>query len=68
MSLKHGYAGSDQGMEEFLMGMGRRKFLKPIYQELVKTAAGKERAREIYAKARPRYHSISQRTLDEIVQ
>ena len=26
------------------------------------------RAREIYAKARPRYHSISQRTLDEIVK
>ncbi len=68
VSLKQGYEGSDQRMEEFLMGMGRRKFLKPIYQELVKTPAGRERAREIYAKARPRYHSISQRTLDEIVQ
>ena len=54
--------------EEFLMGMGRRKFLKPIYQELVKTPEGHERARDIYARARPRYHSISQRTLDEIVQ
>jgi hypothetical protein len=68
VSLKHGYKGSDQRMEEFLLGMGRRKFLKPIYQELVKTPEGKERAREIYATARPRYHSISQRTLDEIVQ
>ncbi len=68
VSLKHGYAGSDQRMEEFLVGMGRRKFLKPIYQELVKTPEGRERAREIYATARPRYHSISRRTLDEIVQ
>jgi aminopeptidase N len=68
VSLEQGYAGTDQRMEEFLMGMGRRKFLKPIYQELVKTPEGLERAREIYATARPRYHAISQRTLDEIVQ
>lgn len=66
-SLEHGYLGADQRMEEFLMGMGRRKFLKPIYQELMQTPEGRERAREIYARARPRYHSISRGTLDEIV-
>ena len=33
--------------------MGRRKFLKPIYTELMKTPEGQERAREIYPKARP---------------
>jgi aminopeptidase N len=67
VSLEHGYHGADQSAEAFLLGMGRRKFLKPIYQEMVKTPEGLERARDIYSRARPRYHAISQRTLDEIV-
>ena len=47
--------------------MGRRKFLKPIYTELMKTPEGQERARRIYAKARPGYHPIAQTTIDGIV-
>ena len=34
-----------------LTEQGRRKFLKPLYEELVKTPAGKERAVAIYKKA-----------------
>ena len=68
LSLRQGYHGADKAAERFLLNIGRRKFLKPIYQEMMKTPEGQERAREIYQRARPRYHSITQRTLDEIVQ
>jgi len=47
--------------------VGRRKFLKPIYSELMKTPEGQERARQIYEKARAGYHPIAQHTLDGIV-
>jgi hypothetical protein len=67
LAVRHGYRPADARLEEFLTAQGRRKYLKPIYEELVKTDAGRARAKAIYAKARPLYHSISRRTLDEIV-
>ena len=47
---------------------GRRKFLKPLYTELAKTEGGKQRARAIYAQARPRYHAVSSEAIDKILQ
>ena len=51
-----------------LCSVGRRKFLKPIYTELMKTQDGASRARAIYEKARPGYHPIAQATIDTLVQ
>ena len=67
LAVRHGYEPAYGRLEEFLTAQGRRKFLKPLYEELMKTEAGKARAKAIYTKARPLYHSISRRTLDEIV-
>jgi aminopeptidase N len=66
-SVKRGYKPADKPMEEFLMSVGRRKFLKPLYEELAKTEAGKKRGLEIYAKARAGYHPIAQTTADQIL-
>ena len=54
-------------LERFLVEVGRRKFLRPLYAELAKTPAGAERALRIYRQARPGYHSVSQQTIDEIL-
>jgi aminopeptidase N len=62
------YAAADARLEEFLLNVGRRKYLKPLYTELAKTPEGLERARAIYAKARPRYHAVSVTTLDPILK
>lgn len=67
LSVKHGYRPADERLETFLMRVGRRKFLQPIYTELAKTEAGKERGRAIYERARPRYHAVSTGTLDKIL-
>ncbi|HEY3174235.1 MAG TPA: M1 family metallopeptidase [Candidatus Polarisedimenticolia bacterium] len=67
LSVRHGYEPAAAKLEQFLTQVGRRKYLKPIYQELMKTEAGKVRARAIYAKARPMYQAIARRSLDEIV-
>jgi hypothetical protein len=65
--IRNGYDPADDELEAFLIGMGRRKFLKPLYEELAATDEGLARAREIYAKARPGYHSVSTNTIDEIL-
>ena len=54
--------------EKFLIEVGRRKFLTPIYKAIIKSDAGIERARAIYAKARPNYHAVSAATLDDLLE
>ncbi|HEY7616739.1 MAG TPA: M1 family metallopeptidase, partial [Terriglobales bacterium] len=67
MAIRSNYDPAYARVEEFLTSVGRRKFLKPLYAELVKTPAGKERATAIYGKARSLYHPIASTTIDEIV-
>lgn len=67
MGIRNGYRPARPMIEEFLTSMGRRKFLKPLYEELVKTEEGKKLARSIYGKARPGYHPIAAATVDGIV-
>lgn len=54
-------------MEEFLIRVGRRKFLEPIYEELAKSEEGLAFANRVYEKARSNYHSISYQTIDDIL-
>ncbi|MEZ5347222.1 MAG: M1 family metallopeptidase [Pyrinomonadaceae bacterium] len=68
LSIKHKYAPADARLEEFLTTVGRRKFVKPLFDELAKTPEGKERAKEIYKKARSGYHPITQTSVDEILE
>jgi leukotriene-A4 hydrolase len=68
MSLRSGYRPADERLEQFLIGIGRRKFLKPLYEELVKTPEGRARASAIYARARPGYHPITVETVNRILE
>jgi hypothetical protein len=67
-SIERKYETAYDALERFLLRQGRRKFLKPLYQKLAETPEGLERARAIYAKARPMYHSVSYRTIDQILK
>lgn len=67
MSVKADYKPAYPRVESFLMEVGRQKFIKPLYVELMKAPGGEKRARAIYAKARPRYHPIAQTAIDKVV-
>ena len=67
IAVRNGYEPADRALEKFLTGVGRRKFLKPLYEDLVKTPDGRRRAAEIYAKAKPFYHPIAVATVEEIL-
>lgn len=68
MSIKNEYMAADARLEDFLISIGRRKFVRPLFAELAKTPAGMKRACEIYAKSRPGYHPITQASIDAIVK
>jgi leukotriene-A4 hydrolase len=67
LAVRHGYEPANQRLEQFLTSQGRRKFLKPLYEELVKTPSGKERAKTIFANARTNYHPIAIGTIEAIL-
>ncbi len=68
LSIVHDYRATADRLEVFLMSVGRRKFLTPLYKALV---AGDDEARtwakKIYARARAGYHAISRDTIDDIL-
>jgi hypothetical protein len=67
MAIARDYEPAYPRLAQFLVSMGRRKFLKPLYEALVKTPEGKARALAIYRKARSTYHPIAVATVDKIV-
>jgi hypothetical protein len=66
MSIRNNYTPANARLEEFLTTIGRRKFVKPLFEELVKTPEGMMRANAIYARARSGYHPITAASVDEI--
>jgi len=62
-----GYQSALPAIDAFLVHIGRTKLLRPIYQELARTPAGRARAREIYRRARPGYHAATRATIEAIL-
>ncbi len=67
-TIEKGYKIADSAVEEFLIRVGRRKFLMPLYKSLLKADPSGAKANAIYAKARGNYHAVSQESLDELLK
>lgn len=67
VSINRDYTAVKDELENFLREVGRRKFLMPLYSALNETAEGKEMALRIYARARPNYHAVSVRSIDDLL-
>ena len=66
--IRHQYKKDYPSLESFLMKVGRRKFLMPLYSALASTSEGKKYAQEIYKNARNNYHYVSIQSLDELLK
>jgi aminopeptidase N len=67
IAIRNNYKTMNSVIESFLINTGRRKFLSPIYNELIKTEEGKKRAKAIYENARPNYHYVATSTFDKLL-
>ncbi len=47
-TIPNNYTGHGTAVEDFLIEVGRRKFLTPIYEAILESEAGAERAKAIY--------------------
>jgi leukotriene-A4 hydrolase len=67
VAIRNKYEKMYPVIESFLINTGRRKFLSPIYTEMIKTPEGRVRAKAIYQKARPNYHFVATNTFDKLL-
>ncbi len=67
LAVRYEYKPAHASIEKFLTEVGRRKFLTPIYTEMVKYPEGKKWAKSVYTKARPNYHSVAYNTIDNLL-
>jgi aminopeptidase N len=68
LSVRAGYDVAYSAMSEYLIAIGRRKLIVPLYKELSQTKQGKAWALDVYQKARPGYHGLAQGTIDGILK
>jgi hypothetical protein len=55
-------------MEQFLTNVGRKKFLEPLYGEMIKTEKGKSMAKAIFEKAKPNYHPQTAEKIEKMLK
>jgi aminopeptidase N len=69
LALANRYQPAVPATERFLMAMGRRKFVAPLFETLSKQGEwGRPIAERIYARARPTYHSVTTGTVDKTLK
>ena len=67
ISIKSDYEPAYLVLEDFLMSVGRRKLLKPLYTKMAETPEGLVTARGIYERAEPMYHHSTKLTIAKIL-
>ena len=65
LCISSDYEFAYAAMEQFLTSVGRKKFLEPLYSEMMKTEKGKKLAIKIFDQAKPNYHP---QTADKIAK
>ncbi|MFN4295273.1 MAG: M1 family metallopeptidase [Brevundimonas sp.] len=69
IAVRHQYDPAVPALEQFLTGMGRRKFTQPLYVALMAEGDwGRPLAQRIYEEARPGYHPITTGSADPVVR
>lgn len=68
LALKTGYQAIMPELKNYLINIGRRKLILPLYRQLATTPQGLSFAKDVYLQARPGYHPLAQGSVDEILK
>jgi leukotriene-A4 hydrolase len=67
ITIAHNYAQADKALSDFLLKVGRRKFVLPLYKSMLGSSRLQLQARTLYRQARPGYHFVTQQSVDELM-
>lgn len=65
-AIRAGYEPVKPVVENFLINVGRRKFLTPTYRAMLESDKS-DWAMNVYTKARPNYHAVARETMDHLL-
>jgi leukotriene-A4 hydrolase len=69
LAIASRYQPAVPNLEDFLTSMGRRKFVLPLFTDLMAQGDwGKALAQRIYSATRPGYHSVTVGSVDKVVR
>jgi aminopeptidase N len=68
LSIAARYRAAYPAMEAYMVRIGRRKLIVPLYRDLAATPEGLAFARGVYAKARDGYHPMAQDVIDPLIK
>lgn len=68
LAVKHQYKPAYSRTEQFLIAVGRRKFLTPVYKQMIQTPKGKAWAKSVYEKAKRGYHPLAAKSIGDLVK
>ena len=69
LALANRYEPAVPVAERFLLSMGRRKFVAPLFETLIAEGEwGRPIAERLYARARPTYHSVTTSAVDKALK
>jgi leukotriene A-4 hydrolase/aminopeptidase len=68
LAIANRYMAAYPAMERYMIGIGRRKLIVPLYRDLTGYPEGMALANTIFAKAREGYHPLAQSTIADILK
>jgi leukotriene-A4 hydrolase len=66
LAIRSGYDEVLPHVERFLQKMGRRKFIVPIYKELIKSNEHRKWAKKVFEEAADNYHYLAKNTIGQL--
>ena len=68
LAIANHYTEAFGAMGQYMIRIGRRKLILPLYRHLAATSEGLALAKKIYATARPGYHPLTQDSVDAVLK
>jgi leukotriene-A4 hydrolase len=68
LAINKDYRAVDARLEDYMISIGRRKLIVPLYKALAARADRIDFAKRVYKIARPGYHPLAQGTVDSIFE
>jgi leukotriene A-4 hydrolase/aminopeptidase len=68
LAIANRYTAAYPAMERYMIGIGRRKLIVPLYRDLTSYPEGLTLANRVFAEARDGYHPLTQSTVADILK
>ena len=66
LAVRNDYQPARERLRSYLVQVGRRKLIVPLYKALLKDEQGRALATEIFAEARPGYQAVAVSSIEKL--